>query len=457
MELKIRRSLYLTFIGAFIIITPLLILYTTGYRYNFKKHKIEKTGILYLDSQPKNAKIFINDKYENTTPNRFSRILPDVYQIKIEKDGYYPWQKELEVKSNLTTFGRDIVLFKINSPINIVNQQINILNISPDHKKIVYSVVKENVEEIRLLNLKNKSDFLVKEFNNRTFNQLDFVQWSPSQKKVMIKEIIGDFNQYLIVDIESLKIKELFDITRLNFSKLAWDNSDDNYLYGLRKSVLHQIDLVTNSTRPLLSDPIQDFQVQNDNIYYITKIGNESFLNKRIIINQKAGPSEKIKLPSPSEYTIEPLINNLLVLLDKKNNDLFIINEKSFDQQDVSRNIVLQDKAKKVIWSKDLKNILFYTDFEISIFNLETSQKNLITRYGEIINQALWYPGQNYIIYQAGNSIRAIESGPTEIRNDLELAKLDQISSMVVDDDGENLYFKATSESLEGIFQLAIQ
>ena len=126
MTLRYRRIIYLVFIAVFLIIAPIITLYSTGYRYNFKKNKIEKTGILNIDSQPRGALIYLNGQYQNKTPARFTNLLPDRYQVKVEKDGYYPWQKDLEVKSNLTTFAKDIVLFKQNLPVNIVAGEINI-------------------------------------------------------------------------------------------------------------------------------------------------------------------------------------------------------------------------------------------------------------------------------------------------------------------------------------------
>jgi len=60
MKLRYRRLIYSTFIFIFVILTPIIILYTSGYRYNFKKRTIEKTGILYLESKPKDALILIN-------------------------------------------------------------------------------------------------------------------------------------------------------------------------------------------------------------------------------------------------------------------------------------------------------------------------------------------------------------------------------------------------------------
>ena len=48
MNLRYRRMLYLAFIAVFLAAAPLIILYAAGYRYNFKRQKIEKTRIIYI-------------------------------------------------------------------------------------------------------------------------------------------------------------------------------------------------------------------------------------------------------------------------------------------------------------------------------------------------------------------------------------------------------------------------
>lgn len=457
MSLKYRRLLYSSFIAFFIIVTPLITLYATGYRYNFKNNRIEKIGIIHIETLPKDAKVYINDKYIDDTPARFIKLLPNKYKVVVQKEGYHPWKKEVVVQSNLTSFYKDITLFKNNLPINKIEGQINLLAISPDQKKIIYTLNKQNIEELRLLNIKNNSEFLIASFNSQAYNQLEFVEWSPNRNKALIKKVIGDFNQYIIVDINSLKIEEIFDITRLSFDKLTWDLLNDNFLYGLKNAVLYQIDLLNDDVESLHSANITDFQIKGNEIFFISKVVNESFLNKTILEDKKIGEIVKIKLPSPSNFTLQPSTQPYLVLLDMKSNDLFIIESNAFGLVDLTQSIILQDKAKEIVWSSDFSEILFYTDFEISTFNFNDKQKNLITRYGEIINQAIWYPGDNYIIYQLGNVTKAIERYGFEYRNDVELAHLSEISKISVDDVGENLYFIGQVGNQQGIYKLELQ
>ena len=56
-----RRITYSIFFTIFFISSPLLILYSLGYRYNFTTNNIEKNGAFYIKSYPRNANIYIDN------------------------------------------------------------------------------------------------------------------------------------------------------------------------------------------------------------------------------------------------------------------------------------------------------------------------------------------------------------------------------------------------------------
>ena len=62
MTLKTRRILYILFISAFFLVTPLVIIFATGYSFSFSERQIFKTGILSLRTEPEGAKIYIDEK-----------------------------------------------------------------------------------------------------------------------------------------------------------------------------------------------------------------------------------------------------------------------------------------------------------------------------------------------------------------------------------------------------------
>jgi len=113
MRLKTRLAILAGFVVIFLVTAPLLLLYTAGYRWNFKKNRIEKVGVVFVRSVPSNAEVALNGvAQKDRTPARFRDLLPDTYDIRVSKDGFTSWEKHLAVESERTTFAESIVLWR---------------------------------------------------------------------------------------------------------------------------------------------------------------------------------------------------------------------------------------------------------------------------------------------------------------------------------------------------------
>ena len=139
-DLALRRTIYILFIVIFLIAAPLVVLYSEGYRYNLKRGKIQKTGILIISSLPKKADIYLNGKVVigDQTPARLEKLLPADYEIKIAKEGYYDWTKKLQIFENSTTFAEEVILWKNNWPTQLASYDIIDWLASPDNQKSVF-------------------------------------------------------------------------------------------------------------------------------------------------------------------------------------------------------------------------------------------------------------------------------------------------------------------------------
>lgn len=462
MKLVHRRLIYLSFIAVFFIVTPLIIIHTTGYRYNFKRGRLEKTGIIYLESKPRAAEIYINGSYEKDTPARFTQLLPDRYSIEVKKDGYHSWYKTMEVKSNLTTFEKNIILFRQSLPESIVAGRINMLSASPDKDIICYSVAADGSEEIRLLNINNESDFLIKKLPSDESVNISFADWSPSQSKFLVKIASDMANEYLVVNLETMAITEVAGISARDFDQMAWDTGDTNFLYALSRSSLYRIDLTNRQIKRVISDAVTSFKVQGGIIYYVTRQQGDFYLNRGILLNSELTKPEKIKLPSSKGYDLLAGSPSYIVLSDTHSLDFYVIDAEifsNFDQENFNASdyVVFSDKAKAIRWSADFRQLLYFSDFDIYTFDFFTRQKYLVTRYGEVIIDATWYPENHYVIYQINSDIHATETCCADEKNDIQLAAGAEKNRLIVDAAGKNLYFAGKRNDQEGLFKLRLQ
>jgi hypothetical protein len=90
------------------------ILYGKGYRLNLsgKGNKIlTGTGLLVLTSTPNGARVYLNDNFTTATDDTIN-LPPGDYDVRIEKDGYYPWKKHVVLKNEAVT-KTDAVLFPV--------------------------------------------------------------------------------------------------------------------------------------------------------------------------------------------------------------------------------------------------------------------------------------------------------------------------------------------------------
>lgn len=115
MTKKTRTTLFLLCLFLFILTATTAIFYSLGYRFDFKEKKFVQTGGIFLKVEPKSANVFINENLIKKTDFLFGTILiknllPDNHKVRVEKEGFYPWEKVLEVREKEVTEAKNICL-----------------------------------------------------------------------------------------------------------------------------------------------------------------------------------------------------------------------------------------------------------------------------------------------------------------------------------------------------------
>lgn len=114
MTKRTRRILFYLAIIIFLLVSYVTILYAQGYKYSFSEKKFLRTGTIYLKANT-DAMVFLNNKFINSTSflgssYTISRLLPGQYAIRLEKNGYSIWQKNVKVEEGLVTEFSKILL-----------------------------------------------------------------------------------------------------------------------------------------------------------------------------------------------------------------------------------------------------------------------------------------------------------------------------------------------------------
>jgi len=150
----IRTTLLVFFIVLFFVLTPTIIMYTMGYRYDWRFGLLREIGAISIDVEPASTVVYLDDiKINQSLPVRLKNITPRKYLLRLEAPGYITWEKEIEVKNKETVYVKDISLLQKKSLQKIADGQARSLALSADQRFLAYARANQQNWQVSLLPL----------------------------------------------------------------------------------------------------------------------------------------------------------------------------------------------------------------------------------------------------------------------------------------------------------------
>ena len=229
------RVAFTIIITLFILIfAAVAIFWARGFKPNFKKGTIERTGMLVASSVPTGAEIYMDDRLTSATDTNIVYLEPKTYKVKIQKDGYTTWEKDLEIKADLATEIK-VFLFPLAPEIKPLTTTGAVNpTLSPDGTKIIYATPGERgglyVMPLsdRPFQFGSTSHLIAKNQAGFDFTKSKFI-WGPDSRQ-LIAQFETEANQIsanLLLDTEKNE-QELRDITgSLTATLTSWQEELD--------------------------------------------------------------------------------------------------------------------------------------------------------------------------------------------------------------------------------------
>ncbi|GEM_PF-4007922 len=364
-----RKIFFYFVVILFLFSAPLLILYTEGYQlYPFKQTLTQSGGVIF-GTNPDDATIILDGKtIFNKTPTRIQGLQPRQYHLRLEKEGYFPWEKNIIVKKGETNLVVNIPLFLNTSP-KILQENIETFLLSHNYLfreklawiknsqdgKEIYQTTLPETEDPKLLFRKGSSKNLTVKLLGYSWN-LQFLLFKENQK-IFLLDTIAEH-------LEPLEISES------DIENAQWTQDRDKILLTTKKEFL-LFDPFQNTSTLLYEkkDAGSAFFLQ-DAFFILSKRKNGSRL-LRYQRENTTNPTFIIDFPEKTpEFLFGP--NNFLTIFDPQEKRL-----KIFDA--LRGKILLDEKANEVSWKE---NTLFYgTDVELFRVESKTLKKELLARY----------------------------------------------------------------------------
>lgn len=322
-----QRSLFILFsVASFIVISTYIIsLIARGYRFSVKGGLVLKpTGMISAISRPKGASVYIDEKLITATDDTIN-LTPGVYSLKINKDGFLPWQKTITIKPE-TVYQADIQLFSAVpdlKPLTLtgaINPSSNINN-----TKIVYAVASASATKDNGLYLIESNGLpisLIRGISHQLSPNTATINWSkftfvfsPNSREILATSLDNKTNYLLNIDtlIEPSKLTD--DTDKLLIIKQEWQTQTTILLTA-------KLDRIPKDIQPLVAtNSAKDVQFSSDENKILYLAQSDGNIIKNIITPPPAQSTQnQNRAVKKDNYYVYDIKDDTNFLLGYKNN-----------------------------------------------------------------------------------------------------------------------------------------
>jgi hypothetical protein len=354
-----RKSL-LVILSTFLFVvlgTTLVIFLARGYRIDFKNGTgLQSTGLLSATSLPKSASVYLNDKLVTATDDTLN-LSPGNYSVKIVKDGYLPWQKNIQIKKEVV-FQTDTILFRSSPDLKPITLS-GAINpaITSDDTKIIYAVASASASKdngLYVIDLNSSPLPLYRSLPRQLATDFPGINWSkftftssPDSKSF----IAASKNQSFLISFDSpISARSLFDITpKLSAIKEDWSKQ----LSQIIEAKLSRLpDTLKNSVSTASSKYIQ-FSTDDSKLLYLAKA--TLVLPQNLI---SPPPAQSTQLQTRS------LQKDYWYIYDLKDDTNFLIGS--------------QNQLQNPLWLPNTNHLLFVENDQVKVVDYDSTNKNTI-------------------------------------------------------------------------------
>lgn len=453
LPLKTRRKIMIGFFAVFFVCAPLLVLYASGYRYDARRGIIIQTGTLFLEAtQPIDADIFLNDELY---PKRLTKklfiynLLPGTYRVRLEQIGYNAWEKEVSIGSRVTTFEKDIILFKRSIPRLVVEGNITRATLSPDKKLIAHASTEGAKTVIRITDPVAGTTESIYSFP-LTEPVSDLV-WSGNSRAIALRT-----PKRLV----ALTVREPYRTTEFMVSTelpdaIAWADTDDA-LYMVRANELSRLELTSKRvTRVEAESPtarIVPSILSPSGIVYYAVATEQGVVVKRY--SPLLRSSTTLALVPTGDYVLSDIGRDSVTLTESRRNRTYIISLSSpIVEGLIPVDPVTQISGDMVSWD-EVGTLALISDFG-ELRMLRDNKIQFITRYGSEISGMAVHPSQRHAILALTDRLilHDLEIS-TQAIPPIELARMDSIAFMALGPKAQQIYFVGVRGDMRGLYTI---
>ena len=276
--------------------TLLLVFIANGYYIDTDTGEVIQNGLVYVDSEPVSAEVFLNGEQQRGSTDARLVIPAGAHSIELRREGYRNWSRSILLEGGSLrrlTYARLI-------PTNLTTQTGTNLRANPtavsqsiDRKWLVVSFA-SNPRELAIVNV-DTNNFVVEPFeipegivSLAEGGRVEVVEWADDNRHFLATYSVGEKTEYLVVDRENPALTQNIT-TELNDANYVFEVSLQNrkrdrfFVYNTERKSLYRATVLDGIETPAIADRVEAYKTfATDWILYITESDKKDMVEARL-------------------------------------------------------------------------------------------------------------------------------------------------------------------------------
>ncbi|MBI2600955.1 PEGA domain-containing protein [Candidatus Daviesbacteria bacterium] len=215
------------------IMAGVVIFLAKGYTFSPEEKRIVGTGILTVNSKPDAASVFVDGHLTTATNATISSLPPKQYKIRVVKEGFIPWEKEVNVKEGLVTELKVTLFPAIPTIYPLTFSGVANPILSPDGDKLAYIVSSGKKAGVWVWTMSKDQPIAFARSSEphqiaKTSQTIDYstaiLKWSPDSKQVLVT--LNNNNYLMSADNFSDEPRDITPV--LDATLKSWEEDVEN-------------------------------------------------------------------------------------------------------------------------------------------------------------------------------------------------------------------------------------
>jgi len=444
---KKSRLILLVFCAIlFLLIAPLALFYSQGYRFDFDEKKFVGTGGLYIRVSNTSAEIYLNGKFIRKTgflsnTALIKNLLPKKHDVEIRKTDFWSWEKSLSIEEKKVTKIENVLLIRKDIPFSVLAQDLEDFLVSEDRKKILLKETTEEenwfLEELLLESGVKRKILTEEDLIKLTQLPVEITdwKWDSPKNRVLLQITSGEKISYFLLDYTlQTPVLSKIDFLDEKTENISFNPENNNEFFYLKDQIMFKKDLQDkeNAEQAFLNNLVT-FKTTKDDIIWLSTSG---FLFKTDYFGQtiEALNRKPFLVQKEKKYKIE-IQNSELFLLE--NNDLYYLSADG----DLEKII---EGVQRMKFSPDSQKAVYWNNHEIWILEFGSEYKKVfLTRFSKKIGDCFWLTPY-YLIFNVEEEIKISEIDNRDKLNIISLSN----ESLIRNEESLRIFYNQLNKKL---------